>query len=58
MTILHQIWFDFAPGGVNKNVRVPNQKRAIYQVVVPGADGEKEWEHQAKGDAKISLKIL
>ena len=25
-----------APGGVNQNVRVPNKKRAIYQVVVPG----------------------
>lgn len=23
-----------APGGVNNNVRIPNQKRAIYQVVV------------------------
>ena len=39
-----------APGGVNKNVRVPNQKRAIYQVVVPGDGNEKEWENQAKGD--------
>ena len=44
-----------APGGVNKNVRVPNQKRAIYQVVVPGEDGEKEWEHQAKGDVLEQL---
>ena len=39
-----------APGGVNQNVRVPNQKRAIYQVVVPGPDGEKEWENKAKGE--------
>ena len=44
-----------APDGVNKNVRVPNQKRAIYQVVVPGEDGEKEWEHQAKGDVLEQL---
>jgi hypothetical protein len=39
-----------APGGVNNNVRIPNQKRAIYQVVVQGEDGEKQWENQAKGD--------
>ena len=39
-----------APGGVNNNVRIPNQKRAIYQVVVQGEDGEKQWESQAKGD--------
>ena len=39
-----------APRNVNANVRVPNQKRAIYQVVV-GADGEeKEWENRAKGE--------
>ena len=44
-----------APGGVNQNVRVPNQKRAMYQVVVPGPDGEKEWEHQAKGDVLEKL---
>ena len=44
-----------APGGVNKNVRVPSQKRAIYQVVVSGEDGEKEWEHQAKGDVLEQL---
>ena len=44
-----------APGGVNKNVRVPNQKRAIYQVVVPGEDGSKEWEHQSKGDVLEQL---
>ena len=43
-----------APGGVNKNVRVPNQKRAIYQVVVPGEEG-KEWENQAKGDVLEQL---
>jgi hypothetical protein len=44
-----------APGGVNQNVRVPNQKRAIYQVVVSSADGEKEWENRAKGDALEQL---
>ena len=44
-----------APGGVNKNVRIPNQKRAMYQVVVPGEDGDKEWEHQAKGDVLEQL---
>ena len=44
-----------APGGVNKNVRVPNQKRAIYQVVVPREDGGKEWEHQSKGDVLEQL---
>ena len=44
-----------APGGVNANVRVPNQKRAIYQVVV-GADGEeKEWENRAKGEVLEQL---
>ena len=44
-----------APGGVNQNVRVPNQKRAIYQVVVPGEDGEKEWENRAKGEVLEKL---
>jgi hypothetical protein len=44
-----------APGGVNRNVRVPNQKRAMYQVVVEGPDGEKEWEHQARGDVLEKL---
>ena len=44
-----------APGGVNKNVRVPNKKRAIYQVVVPGEDGEKEWENKAKGEVLEEL---
>jgi hypothetical protein len=39
-----------APDGVNQNVRVPNQKRAIYQVVVPGEGEEKEWENKAKGE--------
>ena len=42
-----------APRGVNANVRVPNQKRAIYQVVVgaAGLEGEeKEWENRAKGE--------
>ena len=44
-----------APGGVNNNVRIPNQKRAIYQVVVLGEDGEKQWENQAKGDVLEQL---
>ena len=44
-----------APGGVNNNVRIPNQKRAIYQVVVVGEDGEKQWENQAKGDVLEQL---
>ena len=40
-----------APGGVNANVRVPNQKRAIYQVVVAGdGEEEKEWENRARGE--------
>ena len=39
-----------APDGVNNNIRVPNQKRAIYQVVVPGEEGEKEWENKSKGE--------
>jgi len=38
-----------APGGVNQNLRVPNQKRAIYQVVVSGDEG-KEWENKSKGE--------
>jgi hypothetical protein len=44
-----------APGGVNNNVRIPNQKRAIYQVVVQGEDGEKQWENQARGDVLEQL---
>jgi len=44
-----------APDGVNQNVRVPNQKRAIYQVVVAGEDEEKEWENKAKGDVLEQL---
>jgi hypothetical protein len=44
-----------APGGVNQNVRVPNQKRAIYQVVVPGEGADKEWENMAKGDVLEQL---
>ena len=39
-----------APGGVNQNLRIPNQKRAIYQVVVAGEGEEKEWENKAKGE--------
>ena len=44
-----------APGGVNANVRMPNQKRAIYQVVVTNEDGEKEWENRAKGEVLEQL---
>ena len=44
-----------APDGVNNNIRVPNQKRAIYQVVVPGEEGEKEWENKAKGEVLEQL---
>jgi hypothetical protein len=44
-----------APNGVNNNIRVPNQKRAIYQVVVPGEEGEKEWENKAKGEVLEQL---
>ena len=44
-----------APGGVNHNLRVPNQKRAIYQVVVAGEGEEKEWENKAKGDVLEQL---
>ena len=40
----------WAPGGVKQNLRIPNQKRAIYQVVVAGEGEEKEWENQAKGE--------
>jgi len=39
-----------APEGVNKNIRVPNKKRAIMQVVVPGEGEEKEWESKARGE--------
>jgi len=44
-----------APGGVNQNLRIPNQKRAIYQVVVPGEGEEKEWENKAKGEVLEQL---
>ena len=44
-----------APGGVNQNLRVPNQKRAIYQVVVAGEGEEKEWENRAKGEVLEQL---
>ena len=39
-----------APGGVNQNLRIPNQKRAIYQVVVNGDGEDKEWENKCKGE--------
>ena len=35
---------------MNNNIRLPNQKRAIYQVVVAGEGEEKEWENKAKGE--------
>jgi hypothetical protein len=38
-----------APGGVNQNLRIPNQKRAMYQIVVNEGD-EKEWENKSKGE--------
>ena len=44
-----------APGGVNNNLRIPNQKRAIYQVVVAGEGEEKEWENKSKGDVLEQL---
>ena len=44
-----------APGGVNHNLRIPNQKRAIYQVVVAGEGQEKEWENKAKADVLEQL---
>ena len=44
-----------APGGVNQNLRIPNQKRAIYQVVVSGEDADKEWENKAKGEVLEQL---
>ena len=44
-----------APGGVNHNLRIPNQKRAIYQVVVAGDGEEKEWENKSKGDVLEQL---
>ena len=44
-----------APDGVNNNVRVPNKKRAIYQVVVAGEGEEKEWENKTKGEVLEQL---
>ena len=44
-----------SPGGVNQNMRIPNQKRAIYQVVISGEGEEKEWENKAKGDVLEQL---
>jgi hypothetical protein len=40
---------------VNKNIRVPNQKRAIYQVVVAGEGENKEWEHKSKAEVLEQL---
>ena len=44
-----------SPGGVNQNLRIPNQKRAIYQVVVVGEGEEKEWENKSKGEVLEQL---
>ena len=44
-----------APNGVNQNLRIPNQKRALYQVVVAGEGEEKEWENKAKGEVLEQL---
>jgi len=44
-----------APNGVNHNLRIPNQKRAIYQVVVLGEGEDKEWENKAKGEVLEQL---
>ena len=44
-----------SPGGVNQNLRIPNQKRAIYQVVVAGDGEDKEWENKAKGEVLETL---
>ena len=44
-----------SPGGVNQNLRIPNQKRAIYQVVVAGEGEEKEWENKSKGEVLEQL---
>jgi len=44
-----------SPGGVNQNLRIPNQKRAIYQVVVSGEGEEKEWENKDKGEVLEQL---
>ena len=44
-----------APGGVNQNIRVPNKKRPIYEVVVPGEGEDKEWENKAKGEVLEQL---
>ena len=44
-----------APGGVNQNVRIPSQKRAIYQVVVQGEGDGKEWESKSKGEVLEQL---
>ena len=44
-----------APNGVNQNLRIPNQKRALYQVVVAGEGEDKEWENKAKGEVLEQL---
>ena len=34
----------------NRNIRMPNLKRGIYQVVSVNAQGEKEWQFRSKGE--------
>ena len=39
----------------NNNIRCPNIKRAIYQIVMPGEGGEKQWENRAKDEVLEEL---
>ena len=39
----------------NNNVRCPNLKRAMYQVVVPGEEGERQWENRARDEVLEEL---
>ena len=39
----------------NNNVRCPSIKRAMYQVVVPGEEGEKQWENRARDEVLEEL---
>mgnify|MGYP005684355451 CR=1 FL=1 len=34
----------------NRNIRMPNLKRGIYQVVSVNAQGEKEWQFRSRGE--------
>lgn len=44
-----------APNGINANIRVPNKKRAIYEVVVSATDGQKEWESRPRSEVLEQL---